>query len=88
MYANTLNSVEGSRMRSLFSRCLQWASLRHNASLPPQSGVRDNVGNPAEIPDMSRTPPPRSRDAVVTCAVISASEDGYFVSTKIFNLDF
>ncbi|KAG8002306.1 Seizure protein 6-like protein [Nibea albiflora] len=67
MYAN---SLEGSRMRmsvlTLSSMGIIEAQ-RFSASTVRGSG---HVGNPAEIPDMSRTPPPRSRDAVVTCETL------------------
>ena len=49
------NSLGGSHMCSLFSRCLQWASLRHNASLPPQwvgFPSLDKSGIPAGIMDL------------------------------------
>ena len=84
------NSLGGSRMRSLFSRCLQWASLRHNSSLPPQwvgFPSRDMSGIPAGIPTCHKSPKV-SQFCCHHWAVISASEDGYFSSEKIFNLDF
>ena len=62
------NSLGGSRMRSLFSRCRE--SRRESD------------------PNKSLCPPKVSRCCCNLCAVISASEDGYFSSEKIFNLDF
>lgn len=46
------NRLGGSHIRSLFSRCLQWASLRHNTSLPLWVGFpsQDMLGILAGIP--------------------------------------